>query len=340
MIVARVKRSQGFLWLGRARMGGQIKQETLQCSTGFRAELLAPRPTEQPPPGRICGSSNTPSQKSPSLFSGTPPLGPLLPQSHSWSCSVALLPTRLPRVHIPAPLFRVSLRRRLGLPIWSQDTNCTLCGQVMDKGGDHALVCGCGGDRVTRHNLVRDVVHSAANNGANLANLATILEKLGLLIPRDPIGDNRPPDPDPPDPSTTSRRPADVWVPRGPSGGQEAWDVSIASALRLGSSLPDASIFASVESRKNSFFNAAFQCTQAGVSFCPLVIEAVGGGWSDSLRSVVSWIDSESKRTHRWLRRQLQDRAAHLMHPSEGKRARDLEAGTRANNVSPSACQS
>ena len=172
--------------------------------------------------------------------------------------------------HIPAPLFQVSLRRRLRTPNWSHDTNCTLCGQVVDKWG--ALVCGCGGDRVTRHNLVRDVGHSAAN--------ATILENPGLLIPRDPVDDDRPPDPDPPDPC----RPADVWVRRYPAA-------AIASALRLGPSLPDpsalAGIFASVESRKNSFLDKASWRTQAGITFCHLVLEAVGGGWSDSLPSVV-----------------------------------------------------
>ena len=112
------------------------------------------------------------------------------------------------------------------------------------KWGDHAMVCGCGGDRVTRHNLVRDVVHSAANYGTNLA---TVLEKPG--------------------------------GPFGPSGGQEAWDFSVAGALRVGFSLPDpsalASIFASVESRKNSFLSTASQCTHASISFCPLVLVAV-----------------------------------------------------------------
>ena len=107
---------------------------------------------------------------------------------------------------IPAPLFRVSLRRRLRFN-WSKDMNFTLCGQVMDKWGDHPLVCGCGGDQVTRHNLVRDVVHSVADHGANLAS---VLGKPGLLIPRDTIVVDRLPDPDPPDPSTSSRRPADV----------------------------------------------------------------------------------------------------------------------------------
>ena len=38
-----------------------------------------------------------------------------------------------PETHIPPPLFRVSLRRRLRMPIWSQDSNCSLCGQVLDR---------------------------------------------------------------------------------------------------------------------------------------------------------------------------------------------------------------
>ena len=167
----------------------------------------------------------------------------------------------------------------------------------MDKWGDHALVCSCGGDRVVRHNMIRDVVHSAANLKAGLG---AILEKPGLLVPRDPLDCDRPPDPDPPDPSSSSRRPADVWVPRGPSGSPEAWDFSVTSAFRLGPSTPDpaafSSVFSSVESRKRGFLDTASQCAQAGIHFCPLVIEAVGGGWSEALRSVVSWIASECSR--------------------------------------------
>ena len=84
---------------------------------------------------------------------------------------------------------------------------------------------------VTRHNLIRDVVHSAATDRANLA---TVLEK-----------------PDPPDPSISAQRPTDVLVPRGPSGGQEAWDFSITSAFRLGPTPPDPSAFAGIFARSN-----------------------------------------------------------------------------------------
>ena len=166
-------------------------------------------------------------------------------------------------------LHKVTLQRRLRMPVWTQDTNCSLCGQVMDKWGDHALVCSCGGDRVIRHNMIRDVVHSAANNKAGLG---AILEKPGLLIPRDPLDCDRPPDPDPPDPSSPSRRPADVWVPRGPGGGPEAWDFSVTSAFRLGLAAPDpaafAGVFSSVETRK-VFLDTASQCSRAGIHFCP-----------------------------------------------------------------------
>ena len=103
-------------------------------------------------------------------------------------------------------LFRVSLRRRLRVPIWSQDSNCSLCGQVLDRWRDHTLACG-----FSCHNLIRDVVHSAASDRANLA---AVLEKPGLLIPVTPLMMIAPPHPVPPD-LVASRRRADVWVPRG-----------------------------------------------------------------------------------------------------------------------------
>ena len=96
--------------------------------------------------------------------------------------------------------------------------------------------------------MVRDVVHSAANDQASLG---AVLGKHGLLLPHDPSLDDRPPGPDPPDPSFPCRRPGDVWVPRCPSGGQDAWDFSITSALRLGPAVPDPAVIAWVASESN-----------------------------------------------------------------------------------------
>ena len=90
------------------------------------------------------------------------------------------------------------------------------------------------------HNLVRDVVHSAANDRASLG---AILEKHGLLIPRDPSDDDRPPG---------------------------RFLVSFSSTgLRLGSQGPVAvrrpgilhhQCSSSVESRKKASLNTASQC--------------------------------------------------------------------------------
>ena len=46
-----------------------------------------------------------------------------------------------PDTHIPSPLFRTALRRRLRMPIWDNDTACGLCGEVLDRWGDHAICC-------------------------------------------------------------------------------------------------------------------------------------------------------------------------------------------------------
>ena len=76
------------------------------------------------------------------------------------------------------------------------------------------------------------------------------------------------------------------------------------------------------------------QCSHAGITFCPLVIEAVGGGLSEALRSVVSWIACESNRNSSISHSDTSFKiAAHLMRPSR-KRARDLETGSRTDRAS------
>ena len=93
----------------------------------------------------ICGSSGTPSQKSLSAKIEAKVCHHLLdPASHDRHRVAHLSLNRIPgagawlfallgslKSHIPAPLFRVSLRRRLRMPIWTQDTNRTLCGQAV-----------------------------------------------------------------------------------------------------------------------------------------------------------------------------------------------------------------
>ena len=158
-----------------------------------------------------------------------------------------------------SPLFRLAMQRRLRMPIWDCDAACGLCGEVLDRWGAPVLSCGGGGDRVLRHNAIRNTFCSAVSE---FTSTTPELEKPGLLLP-----------------------------PR--------WDFSISSLLRtsfLSSASPSvAGFFHEVETRKNSFQDTASQVAALGATFRPLVLEACGGGWSPALREVIAWVSTESR---------------------------------------------
>ena len=77
--------------------------------------------------------------------------------------------------------FRVSLRYWLGVPLHSSPYSCPECHATADEFGDHQVGCGGNGDRIYRHNAVRDVLYTAAQSAA----LAPTREATGVvyLIP-------------------------------------------------------------------------------------------------------------------------------------------------------------
>ena len=72
-----------------------------------------------------------------------------------------------------------------------------------------------------------------------------------------------------------------------PSGQAEAWDFSINSTLcpsiwsRAGWDF--GTVLQCLESRKAFFHDTASRCASMGLFFRPLVLEAIGGGWSGGL---------------------------------------------------------
>ena len=162
--------------------------------------------------------------------------------------------------------------------------------------GDHALVCCGGGDRTRRHNLLRNQVYYAAS----AANLHPELEKPGLL-PQRPlfgslyengrsVGEG--------DSSPSSRRPADVYIPRWRAGPPAAWDFAVSSGLRLdlmSDSIrdPEAAL-TRYEDFKCSHLDTRDQCSAQGITFIPMVMDAVGGGWGRVARGVWSELAKSS----------------------------------------------
>src|SRR5271168_1442034 len=59
---------------------------------------------------------------------------------------------------LPPRIYRTAVARLLGQPVFSSSAPCPLCEQTMDPMGDHPLCCKKSGDRITRHNRLRNLV--------------------------------------------------------------------------------------------------------------------------------------------------------------------------------------
>jgi len=170
------------------------------------------------------------------------------------------------------------------MPIFASEFNCPFCDEVVDRFGDHCLVCSCGGDRTKRHNCIRNEVFFFCNG----ARLNPELERPGLLQPRPLIGasaeDGSARDAD------ANRRPADVYLPRWRQGLPVALDFAVTSGLRgdvVSASAQDrSSAVTQYEDFKCEYLNTAERCAEEGIKFIPVVAEAHGGGWGNEAHKV------------------------------------------------------
>ena len=150
----------------------------------------------------------------------------------------------------------------------------------MDTFGDHALVCSCKGDRTVRHHELRNRFHEDAST----AGMSPEKEKAGLL-PARPLEDGIKVE-------GQERRPADVWLPRGPGGRGEALDFACSSGMRadiLAQVVDNPNIvFERYEEFKRSYKNTDQVCEQQGFSFIPMILESHGGSWSSTARNILA----------------------------------------------------
>ena len=195
-------------------------------------------------------------------------------------------PSRSARLDSETALFVGMLRRRLRIPFADGDTQCPLCDGILDSYGDHALVCCGGGDRTRRHNLLRNMVYHAAET----ASLHPELEKPGLLPQRPLCGSTDECGRSVSEQDSGARRPADVYVPRWRLGPPAAWDFAVTSGLRT--DLPadavnnTSCVVERYEDFKCSYKDTRTQCEAQGITFIPMIMEAVGGGWGKMARCV------------------------------------------------------
>jgi len=205
-------------------------------------------------------------------------------------------PSKAAKLDNEPALFVGMLRRWLRMRFAEQDMECPCCDGVLDAYGDHALVCCGGGDRTRRHNLLRNIAFHAAE----AASLRPEMERPGLLPQRPLMGpsceDGAPVEVG--DGTAGSRRPADVYIPRWRYGPPAAWDFAVTSGLRLDLQIDAATSPGSVTTRyedfKCGYRDTRSECSAQGVSFIPMVVEAVGGGWGKMARCVWSELAKSS----------------------------------------------
>ena len=102
-----------------------------------------------------------------------------------------VIPSPILGLHIRPQELRYSVLYRLGAPIFPSTGPCPACKKESDRFGDHAIVCGSHGERIARHNQLRDAIYQVAAS----SNLAPRKEENALL-------------------PGTSARSADVLIPQ------------------------------------------------------------------------------------------------------------------------------
>ena len=122
--------------------------------------------------------------------------------------------------------------------------------------GDHAIACPKTGDRISRHNLIRDVIYEAAAS----ADLGPSKEEPHLL-------------------PGSAARPGDVLIRRWHNGQDVAVDVTVASPLSptyvAGAAAEAGKTLSKAYDRKMR--DTAEACRTQGLKFSPLAVETLGG---------------------------------------------------------------
>ena len=185
-----------------------------------------------------------------------------LPHAGDWLNTAPLTALGL---HLRPSEFVLAVKYRLGMPVYDRAGPCPACLRPSDALGDHAMCCGSGGERISRHNALRDAIFDTAAS----AGLAPVKEGRFLLPGAD-------------------RRPADVLVPHWAGGRDVALDVTVVHPTQA-ATMPNAATtpgFALSFAYDRKIRGAEEDCQRQGIAFIPMVAESFGGWHTAAEREV------------------------------------------------------
>ena len=166
-----------------------------------------------------------------------------------------VIPSPILGLHVRPQEFRYFVLYRLGAPVYPPNGPCPACTKPSDMFGDHAIICGSHGERIARHNQLRDAIYQVAAS----SNLAPRKEENALL-------------------PGTSARPADVLIPHWSGGRDTALEVTVVSPLLT--DMVDQSVTTPCHTLTVAFNNKCRDylaaCEAGGISFIPLPVETLG----------------------------------------------------------------
>ena len=176
-----------------------------------------------------------------------------LPHAGDWLNTAPLTALGL---HLRQAEFVFVAKYRLGMNVYDRDGPCPACLCPSDRLGDHALSCGTGGERISRHNHLRDAIHETAV----AAGLGPTREGRFLLPGAD-------------------RRPADVLIPNWAGGRDAALDVTVVNPLQVATvagaaTTPGHGLTFAYERKVRG---AEEDCRRQGIAFLPMAAESFGG---------------------------------------------------------------
>jgi hypothetical protein len=151
--------------------------------------------------------------------------------------------------------FQTAIFVRLGVPVVSEEVNCSMCMQNFDFMGDHAACCTKNSDLIIRHNRIRNLLNKICTEG----QLSPVMEKKGILGDSDKPG----------------RRPGDVTIPNWKQGRGLAIDVAVTCPFNINNISRSSPCEHYAESKKHALYDADFKGTQ--FLFSALVFESTGG---------------------------------------------------------------
>lgn len=166
----------------------------------------------------------------------------------------------------PAPGSKKNWRCKLcGASVYETAGPCPACQRPSDVQGDHALCCANQGERISRHNHLRDTLYHTEVDAA----LGPAREGRFLLPGND-------------------RRPADVFIPNWTGGLDSALDVTVTHPLQRATVARAAAQpgYAAEEAHRRKMVDSAEDCRREGIVFLPLAVESLGGWHPAAVRQV------------------------------------------------------